>query len=349
MSTALRDMQFTIRRIGSRARRLLPRAILVVAAAGVAVAFRPLPTSGADPVIVARVNGEPVTRAQFDRMVGNPLTLQQAQRELGVEEPDRKALERLAMRKLVHLRLLVQEADRRKISVTRKELDEAVTALRRSFDDLKDFGAWVKEQGLNDPELFETVRTDMLAERVTAALAEGVSVTEEQAQQYFEAHRDDLIIGAEVRLRIIAVSNKAEAEEMMAAVRKGVPFDRLARRRSMGRLAAKGGDTGWVDFQALTSPLREAAVELKPGEVGGPLEKGPGEFLIVGLQDRRPVRAKSLAEARPEIERRLLPEKRRIFVQEWLAEQEKKAKIEFPSPGSITNGQETGKGGQRGT
>jgi foldase protein PrsA len=279
--------------------------------------------------IVARVNGDAVTRAQFERMVANPLTLQQAQRELGVEEPDRKQLERLAMRRLVHLRLLVQEAGRRKIRVTRKELDEAITALRRRFDDLKDFGAWVKQQGLNDPELFETVRTDMLAERVTAALVEGVSVTEEQAQQYFEAHREDLIVGAEVRLRIIAVSDKVEAEEIMAAVQKGEPFDRLARRRSMGRLAAKGGDTGWVDFRALPSPLREAAVELKPGEVAGPLEKDKDEFLIVGLQDRRPVRAKSLAEARPEIERRLLPEKRREVVEAWLAEQEKKAKIEM--------------------
>jgi parvulin-like peptidyl-prolyl isomerase len=319
--------------------------VLDIARAGQTVS----PTK-ADVAVVARVNGEPVTRAQLDRMVANPLTLRQAQRELEVEEPDRNALERLAMRKLVHLRLLVQEAGRRKIKITPKELDEAITALRHRFDDLKDFGAWVKEQGLNDPELFETVRTDMLAERVTAALVEGVSVPEEQAQRYFDAHQDNLFIGAEVRLRIIAVSSKAEAEEIVAAVRKGVPFDRLARRRSMGRLAAKGGDTGWVDVQALPSPLRQAAAELKPGEVGGPLEKGPGEFLIVGLQDRRPVRAKSLAQARPEIERRLLPEKRRKVVQEWLAAQEKKAKIEiFDQPVSLTNGEGTPKGGQGGS
>lgn len=303
-----------------------------------------------DVAVVARVNGEPVTRAQFDRMVANPLTLRQARRELGVDEPDRKELERLAMRALVHRRLLVQEAGRRNITVSQKELDDAITALRRRFDSLKEFGAWIKEQGLNDPELFEAVRADMLADRVTTALTEGVSVPEEQAQRYFEMHRDDLVVGAEVRLRIIAVSNKAEAEEIMAAVRKGVPFDRLARRRSMGRLAAKGGDTGWVDFQALPSPLREAAVELKPGEVGGPLEKEPGEILIVGLQDRRPVRAKSLAEARPAIERRLLPEKRREVVQVWLAEQEKNAKIEiFDEPRSLTNGEGKSKGGHGGT
>jgi hypothetical protein len=74
-------------------------------------------------------------------------------------------------------------------------------------------------------------------------------------------------------------------------------------------------------------------VKLKPGEVGGPFEKGPAEFLIVGLQDRRPLRAKSMAEARPEIERRLLSAKQQEAVQAWLAEQEKKSKIEvFTNP-----------------
>lgn len=279
--------------------------------------------------IVARINGEPVNRAQFDRMAANPLTLRQARQELGIEKPDRKALERLAMRKLVHLRLLVQEADRRKIAVTQLELDKAITDLRRRFDDLESFGVWIKEQNLDDPSLFEQVRTDMLSARAAAALVEGVRTTEKEAHLYFKAHRDDLAIGAEIRLRIIAVSDKSEAEEIMSAVRKGAPFDRLARRQSSGRLAAKGGDTGWVNFQSLPPALRIAVSKLKPGEVYGPLEKKTGEFLIVGLQDRRPIRFKSLAEARPEIERRLLPAKQQEVVEAWLAGQEKKSKIEL--------------------
>ena len=149
-----------------------------------------------------------------------------------------------------------------------------------------------------------------------------------RAHQYFEAHQSDLIIGAEVRLRIIAVRSKAEAEEIVAAVKKGVPFDRLARRRSVGRLAAKGGDTGWVNFQALPPLLRDAAAELKPGQVCAPLEKSKDEFLIVGLQERRPILAKNLAEARSEIQRRLLPVKQQEVLQAWLKKQEEKAKIE---------------------
>lgn len=312
----------------STVRVLRPSLILIFLAAVALVAFGPLVAKSAEPEIVARVNGDSVTRAQFERMLANPLTLRQAQQELGLQEPGSRDLERLAMRKLVYLRLLVQEAGRRNITVTQPELDQAISALRRRFGDLKDFGVWVKEQGLNDPELFETVRTDLLAERATAALVEGIRVTEEQAQGYFDAHKDDLIIGAEVRLRVIAVRDKSEAEEIVAALRKGEPFDRLARWGSMGRLAAKGGDTGWVDFHALPSPLREAAAKLEPGEVCGPLEKSKDELLIVGMQGRRPIRAKSLAEARPEIERRLLPVKQQEAVQAWLTEQENKSKIE---------------------
>ncbi len=172
------------------------------------------------------------------------------------------------------------------------------------------------------------VRNDILAERATAALVAEVNITEEEALQYFAAHRDDLVIGAEVRLRIIAVRSKAEADEVFAAAQKGEPFDRLARRRSIGRLGGKGGDTGWVNLETLPALLREAAIKLKPGEICGPLEKSKDEFLIVGLQDRRPIRAKSLAEARPEIERRLLPEKQQEVFQTWLTEQEKKSQIE---------------------
>jgi parvulin-like peptidyl-prolyl isomerase len=279
--------------------------------------------------VVARVNGEPLTRAQFDRMVANPLTLRQARQELGVEEPDRKELERLAMRNLVHLRLLVQEAGRRKVTVTAKELDEAITALRRRFDDLKDFGVWIKQQGLSDPELFETVRTDMLAKRVTAALVEGVRLTDDEAREYYEARKEEITIGEEVRLRIIAVKDKAAADEIVAALRKGEDFGRLARQRSRGKRAAQGGDTGWVDSRTLPPLLQTAVGPLAAGGAVGPLKKGADEFLIVGLRGRRPLRAKSLAEARPEIERRLLPARHQKVVEAWLTQRERESKIEM--------------------
>jgi parvulin-like peptidyl-prolyl isomerase len=290
----------------------------------------------ADAALVARVNGDPVTQAELRRMRANPRTRRELQQELGVEDPDPRELDRLALRKLVQQRLLVQEASRRNITVTVEELDHAIAALRRRFDDLEGFGAWMREQGLADKSLFETVRADLTADRVWASLVEGVRITEEQARQYYDAHRQELVAGEEVRLRIIAVEDAAAAEEILAALRKGASFGRLARQRSRGLRAARGGDTGWIDSRNLPEPLHEAVPLLQPGDVAGPLETGPGVFLVVGLQEGRPIRAKSLDEARPEIERRLLPSKQQEAVHAWLTRQEAKSKIEVfkePPPG----------------
>jgi hypothetical protein len=85
-----------------------------------------------------------------------------------------------------------------------------------------------------------------------------------------------------------------------------------------------------VNYETLWPPLREALRTMKAGQAGGPLQKG-AEFLIVRLQARRPGRIKTLAEARPEIEQRLLPAKHEEAIQAWLTEQKKKSTIEvFP-------------------
>lgn len=301
---------------------------LIMLVAGTAVDLGPSVVWGAEAEIVARVNGEPVTRGELQRMLADPLMQYQFERELGSEKADRKKLERLALQKLIQRRLLLQEAGRRKITVTPQDLDRSLSALRGRFQDLRDFGRWMKERGLDDQSLFETLRADMLMKRVMGALVEGVRITEESVERYYEAHQEDLVIGEEVRLRIILVKSKAEAEEILTSLRKGENFSLLARKLSLGLHAAQGGDMGWVIPQTLPLPLQEAVGKLKAGDVGGPLQKGAEEFLIVGLQDRRSVRAKNLAEARPEIERRLLPVKQQEAIQAWLTDQEKKSKIE---------------------
>jgi len=286
-----------------------------------------LQAKGAQTDTVARVNGEPVTRAELQGVLADPMTRSRFQQELGVEEPKSQELDRLALRLLIKRRLMLQEAGRRNLTVTEQELDDAVTALRGRFKDLRSFGAWTQEQGLNDNSLFDTLRAEMLAARVVAALVREVRVTGEQVEEYYEAHKKELKTDGEVRLRIIAVKERTAAEGILAELRQGANFAALARKWSLGMRAAQGGDTGWVKPQALAPQLRKSVAALKAGEAGGPLQAG-AEFLIVGLVGRRAAEIKSLAEARPEIEKRLVSKKQQETIQAWLTEQEQKSKIE---------------------
>jgi parvulin-like peptidyl-prolyl isomerase len=277
--------------------------------------------------IAARVNGEPVTRADVQQLLANVRERQLVVRDAGGESADSQALDRAALTRLIDRRLILQEARRRKVTVSEKELADAVSSLRRRFEDLQSLGLWMKEQGLDDKTLFETARTEMLAARVRAALVKDVQVAGDRVEQYYAAHKENLKT-QEVRLQIIVVKDEATGTDIMAALKKGEDFGALAQQHSIGVRSAKGGDTSWIDVETLGPPLRDAVGAMKARQARGPLKKGD-EFLIVRLDDRRQGRAKTLAEARPEIERRLLPAAQQEAVQKWLATQKKNAKIEF--------------------
>ena len=281
-------------------------------------------------MIIATVNGDPVRKAEVDRMLRNPLL----RGESGAPEtdpPDSAALEALVLRTLIHRRLLAQEAAARQIVVTDQELDQAINALRRRFEDLKSFGAWMQEQGLNDPELFESVRLDMLANRVRASLVAGVRVSEPDARTFYEEHQQELTVD-EVRLQIIVVRDRSSAEEILKAAIEGrEDFGRLARERSAGKRAGQGGDSGWVSVTSLWPPLRAMIESLEPRQATGPLQRGD-EFLVVRLHDRRSRKASTYDEARADIELRLGPIVRQRIVQAWLEEREKRSAIEMVRP-----------------
>jgi parvulin-like peptidyl-prolyl isomerase len=278
--------------------------------------------------IVARVNGSGITMQEMRRAQADLRELRRILGHAADGATDDDALEEVVIKNLVRRHLLLQEAARRQLTVGREELDAAIAELRKRFEDLDSFGDWMKARGLGDVTLHKAVGNDLLARKVSAVLLADVGVSERQLAEYYEARKPELIVGQRVRLRIIAVESEYAAESILAELRDGRSFSHLARTRSRGKLADRGGDTGWLDQQALPHALREIVAGLQVGEASRPVKKSPGEFLVVALQDRRPIRAESLEQARPEIEARLLAAEQSRFLAEWFARQEDKAKIE---------------------
>lgn len=303
--------------------------VLIVLATGGAGDLAPQVAWSAEPEIVARVNGAAVTRQELQSILGDSLEERSLLQELGAEKPKEKDLELLAVRKLIRHRLFLQEAERLGFTVTEAELDQSLLVLRKRFEDLAQFGAWMQGRGLDDQSLLDTLRSQILMTKVWERLSEGVMVSTEQVKAYYETHKENLFLGEEVRLRIIAVQNAEAAEEILAKLKKGESFVRLAREKSLGLRAFQGGDTGWVNYKTLSPVLQQAVSLLQAGDVSGPLQRSPEEYLLVGLEGRRSLPAKNLAQARPVIEQRLLAEERRKVVDAWLEEQEREAQIEI--------------------
>jgi hypothetical protein len=211
MRATSRQSRVNLRSSRSTARQLPAWTLLIALMVGVAAAFGLSKAWGAESDVVARVNGEAVTRVEVQRLVANPTHRRQVQEELGVEEPGTKDLQRLALRNLIYRRLLLQEAARRSITATEQEVSRNVNAIQRRFKKPRKYAAWLKASGLDEKSLREYARANLLIARVQMALVEGLQVEEQQVQEYYDRHKDKMEMPAarsDVERQLLAAKRK---------------------------------------------------------------------------------------------------------------------------------------------
>ena len=210
------------------------------------------------PDIVARVNGEPITRVEWQRTLTDPRTRSLYQREQSTQQADNQAYGRWVLQKLIVKHLTLQEAARRNFVVSDAELDAAVEAWKASYKGgPKALQKYLRSRGLDETALRETLRTDMLVARVTSDVIKDVRLTDRQLRAYYEKNKAELQLPEEVLLKVIAVKDKAAAEGIVASLRKGEPFENLAREVSAEPRAMMLSNGRWIPVNAMPPALRE--------------------------------------------------------------------------------------------
>src|SRR5262249_13137124 len=67
---------------------------------------------------------------------------------------------------------------------------------------------------------------------------------------------------------------------------QGAPFSAIAGQFSQSPSAADGGDVGWIVQGQLADELDRALLDMRPGQVAGPI-RAEGGYYILMLRDRR--------------------------------------------------------------
>jgi hypothetical protein len=209
-----------------------------------------------------------------------------------------------------------------------------------SLDDQEEaLKTWVKtelfyKEGLrrgfgDDPDLRRRLRDierEMVAESCIRGFVEDIpEVTEEEAREYFDAHRSDYSI--QVRLAHILVRSRPEAERALAEIRSGTPFENVATSVSVDQTAAQGGDLGYMRRGEMVHELEEAAFELNVGEVGDVIESSYG-YHIIKVLDRHPGAGQPSFDSKESaVMNFLTSQRRRRAFDEWLVELEERATV----------------------
>ncbi|MDX1624885.1 MAG: peptidyl-prolyl cis-trans isomerase [Wenzhouxiangellaceae bacterium] len=170
-------------------------------------------------------------------------------------------------------------------------------------------------------------------------LRDGIRISDEDVQRYYEEHAGDYVVPERKRLAIIqfevpegaaderwdnAMAQAAEVLDSVEQLDLPVPhFGDLARQHSDHQGSRyRGGVIGWVSEGGMrprfNPTVSEAAEELdSPGEIAGPLRADDGVYLVRLVEDE-PRRERSLEELSAGIRQRLLAERLRRVETEFL-------------------------------
>jgi peptidyl-prolyl cis-trans isomerase C len=113
-------------------------------------------------------------------------------------------------------------------------------------------------------------------------------VTPERLQQRYEERLKSMPAEEEVHARHILVSSEDEAKTIIADLKKGAAFDKLAKEKSTDKASgAEGGDLGWFKKTDMVKEFADAAFALKKGETTEMPVKTQFGYHIIWIEDRR--------------------------------------------------------------
>jgi peptidyl-prolyl cis-trans isomerase C len=271
----------------------------------------------ADVRIVATVNGDPITLAEFEERFARAGYKPEPGAELEVKKD--------FLNRLIERMMIVREAQRRRIKVGLPEINKRIESLRaENGEDVKDTLAGL---GIDFEKWKADVWEDMMIERLLAReVLKRVSVSPAEVRRYYQANPQQFEKPEQVRVRQIVVATEAEAQKVMGILQTRTDFAAVAREKSTAPEAQKGGDLGYFARGDMPAEFN-VVFGLPRGGISG-VVKSPYGYHIFKLEDKRKAGKIGLDEAYKDIAEKLRQQKEDIRYKAWLKELRSRTKFE---------------------
>src|SRR5246127_3219583 len=289
--------------------------------------------------IAAVVNGEVITKSQV-RGLSAPREKQLRQQFTGQElEKQLKTARELALKDLIDRQLVLQAFKKEKYEIPDHFVEERMhEIIRENFGG--DRNTFIKTLEAQNYTLGEFRQKEMEQMIVQAMRSHNVKtkniISPTKVEEYYRKHREEFTSKETIKLRMIMIpgqkdtatapAQKALAEEVLGRLASGEEFDKTAQVYSEDSTRDNGGDWGWIERNTLAAPLEKFAFNMPVGRISNIIDYA-GNYYIIKVEDKRGGTTRSLAEARSDIEKKLLQVEAQGIQERWIAGLRAKAYI----------------------
>lgn len=296
--------------------KILTSSILLLLAAS-------LIAGGCSQKVAATVNGEKIYLNEVDEIYEQTVSRHPEQND----QETAKQFKEQILEGLITEKLIAQEAKKKKIKVTDKEVSKEIDNIKKMFKTEQEFNDALQKQNMDEKDLLKNVENNLLLERVKAKVIGEVKITDTQAKEHYDKNKDQFKVGDQVDVSHVLVKDEKTAKEVKEKLDKGEDFAALAKEYSTDDSNKdKGGSLGFITKEQVVPEFGNAAFKLKKGEISGPVKTEFG-FHIIKLNDTKKASTKSFEEVKELIISQLTEEEKSKLFNTWLDEVRKKAKI----------------------
>jgi peptidyl-prolyl cis-trans isomerase SurA len=247
--------------------------------------------------IVAVVNSEVITSGEVARRL---ISVTQQLRQQGTPMPPADLLQRQVLERMIMDRLQLQLARETALRVDDLQLDRTVARVAEGNKmSLTQFRQTLERDGIQYDKFREEIRHEILLSRLREREVDNrIVVTDNEIDYFLSQQAESPGAASEFNLAHIMLRlpeqaspeevsrQRARAEQVLAQLRQGADFSRLAAGFSDAPDALQGGAMGWRARDRLPDLYAQVLDALKPGETSG-IIRSPAGFHLVKLLERR--------------------------------------------------------------
>ena len=296
----------------------------------------PKPVPATLPSVLAHVNSENVTKADFERLLRNI----ELNNRAPVPAERRDEIYRKVLEELVTYTLLRQEAKARNFTATDAEVEEQLNTMKQAARGEDAFKKALAERKMTLERLKTDARTEIsIAKMMNAQVTNTTEATDAEVKDFYDKNPDRFKRAESVRASHILLMVDPSADEatkqqtktkidgILKRAKAGEDFAALAKQNSQDGSAAQGGDLGYFPKEKMVPAFSDVAFALKTGEVSDVVTTQFGVH-IIKVTDRKPAGTVPLEEVSPRVKEYLTEQKKQQQAQAFIEQVRQKAKIE---------------------
>lgn len=273
---------------------------------------------------IVQVNGVKISAAELDQETA--LAEKFFETYYGVDfqgeegQALKEQLRQQTLYQLIDYALLQQAAASCGLQVSEAEIDQQLLLDQMQAGGADKFQQMLKEEGMTEAQYRETLKKLMTIDKLEEYITKDVTVDEKSIKEAYQEYKDMLVMPERVKVGHILVKTEEEAKEVIAQLKKGTDFEKLAEEKSIDPSAKQNkGILGYISKNdtSLDKEFKNAAFALAPGEFTQEPVKTKFGYHVIWCFDKKAAGTATYEEVKDSLSQQLLAQKKQQKFSEY--------------------------------